>query len=379
MQAWRPSLPVSGVEGEKLGRRDPIGEIYEAAFEDDGLRRMASILVQEANAGTSCVTPVNDLRLGIGTHGLPQECGQSYVAYYAKINPCPHVVDVFDPAPALRAVRAAEMVPELVYRQSEFFVDFARRYDTFEEMGGPIPLAPGLFGDWCVHRGRHNKRFDERDRDRLEQLLPHLQRALQMRRRLGAIEGSGIGLAALDALAIGAVVCDRAGAVLFANTAAEMHARSGDGLVLGGAGHGVAAFYPSESAQLKGLIADAANGGSGGAVAITGYEGGRLFVLVAPLSQRIADEPGRVLVTMRPAGAGPTFDAVTLGRLFDLTPAEAGLALALAAGRSLAEYAAERKVSENTLRSQVAQVLRKTDTGNQRELVRLLGLLPPLR
>jgi DNA-binding CsgD family transcriptional regulator len=230
-----------------------------------------------------------------------------------------------------------------------------------------------------LHRGRHNKRFDERDRDRLEQILPHLQRALQLRRRLGTIDASGVGLAALDALAIGAVICDGAGAVLFANAAAEMHARSGDGLVLGGAGHGVAAFYPAENALLKKLIADAANGGSGGAVAITGYEGGRLFVLVAPLSRRIADEPGRVLVTMRPAAAGPTFDAATLGHLFDLTPAEARLALALLAGRSLAEYGAERKVTENTLRTQLGHVLRKTETGGQRELVRLLSLLPPLR
>ena len=334
---------------------------------------------EQAHAGSSCLTPVNDLRLGIGTYGLPQECGESYVTYYARINPCPHVVDVLDPAPALRAMRATEMVPELVYRESEFFVDFARRYDTFEEMGGPIPLAPGLFGDWCVHRGRHNKPFDERDRDRLEQLLPHLQRALQLRRRLGTLEVSSAGLAALDALAIGAVVCDGAGAVLFANTAAEMHARSGDGLVLGSSGYGVAAFYPAENARLQSLIADAGTGGPGGAVAITGYEGGRLFVLVAPLPQRMADGPGRVLVTMRPAAAGPTFDAAALGRLFGLTPAEARLALALAAGSSLAEYAAERKVSENTLRTQLSYILRKTDTGNQRELVRLLSLLPPLR
>jgi DNA-binding CsgD family transcriptional regulator len=362
-----------------MSRHDPIGELYDAAFEDDGLQRMATILVREAHAGTACVTPVNDLRLGIGTHGLPQECGESYVAYYAKINPCPHVVDAFNPAPALRAVRAAEMVPELVYRQSEFFVDFARRYDTFEEMGGPIPLAPGLFGDWCVHRGRHNKRFDERDRDRLEQLLPHLQRALQLRRRLGTIEGSRIGLAALDALAIGVVVCDGAGAILFANAAAEAHARSGDGLVLGGAGQGVAAFYPGESALLRSLIVDAACGGPGGAVAITGYERGKLFMLVAPLPARIADEPGRVLVTMRPAAAGPTFDAFTLQRLFGLTQAEARLALALLAGSSLAEFGAERHVTENTLRTQLAHVLRKTETGSQRELVRLLSLLPPLR
>jgi DNA-binding CsgD family transcriptional regulator len=102
-------------------------------------------------------------------------------------------------------------------------------------------------------------------------------------------------------------------------------------------------------------------------------------VLVAPLAERIADEPGRVLVTMRPVAADPTFDAVTLDRLFGLTPAEARLAVALAGGRSLAEYGAERKVTENTLRTQLAHVLRKTEASSQRDLVRPLSLLSPLR
>jgi DNA-binding CsgD family transcriptional regulator len=49
----------------------------------------------------------------------------------------------------------------------------------------------------------------------------------------------------------------------------------------------------------------------------------------------------------------------------------------LLAGRSLAEIGAKRKVSENTLRTQLANILRKTETANQRDLVRLLSLLPP--
>jgi DNA-binding CsgD family transcriptional regulator len=91
------------------------------------------------------------------------------------------------------------------------------------------------------------------------------------------------------------------------------------------------------------------------------------------------DRPPSALVTLRRAAASPTVTAITLGRLFGLTPAEASLALALLAGRSLAEIGAERGVTGNTLRTQLAQVLRKTGTANQRNLVRLLGLLPPMR
>jgi DNA-binding CsgD family transcriptional regulator len=57
---------------------------------------------------------------------------------------------------------------------------------------------------------------------------------------------------------------------------------------------------------------------------------------------------------------------------FGLTPAEAGLAEALAAGRSLHEYADAAHITCETARWRLKQVLAKTDTHCQAELVRLL-------
>jgi len=57
-----------------------------------------------------------------------------------------------------------------------------------------------------------------------------------------------------------------------------------------------------------------------------------------------------------------------------------GAACSCSACRPLAgQYGAERKVTENTLRTQVAHILRKTDTGSLRELVHPPSVLPPLR
>ena len=274
-----------------MSRQDPVGDIYDAAFEADGLPRMAGVLTRAAQAGTAALFIANDPSLGFGLHGLPQEGGQRYLAYYWKINPWSRAVGAFARTPRLRAMRGADIVPEPVLRQSEFYTDFARGHDTVEAIGGPVPIAPGIVGEWGVHRGQRNSHFDERDVERLRRLLPHLQRALQLRRRIGTLATSSIGFAALDALSVGAVICDAAGAILFANAAAEASAGAGDGVILGGIGRGIAARYPGESALLRRLIADAADGGAGGAVAITGRQGDRLFVLVAPLSMRFAGEP----------------------------------------------------------------------------------------
>lgn len=97
----------------------------------------------------------------------------------------------------------------------------------------------------------------------------------------------------------------------------------------------------------------------------------RAVVLVAPLPRRFIDQPWLVLVTLRPAAASPPVSDRTPAGLLGLTPAEAKLALALLAGRSLAEIGAERGVTDNTLRTQLAKVLRKTDTANQRSLVQI--------
>jgi DNA-binding CsgD family transcriptional regulator len=134
----------------------------------------------------------------------------------------------------------------------------------------------------------------------------------------------------------------------------------------------------SESRQLAALVGETAVGGSGGAMILTAEGGARLFALVTPLPSHFSGQPGRVLVVLRSEAAAPALDAATLWRLFKLTPAEARLALAIAAGHSLGQIGREHHVSENTLRTQLVSILRKTDTANQRELVRMLSLLPPI-
>ena len=65
-----------------------------------------------------------------------------------------------------------------------------------------------------------------------------------------------------------------------------------------------------------------------------------------------------------------------LTRLYGLTPAEARLAAALVAGQSLADFAAGRKITDNTARWTLKQVFAKTDTRRQAELVRRLLTSP---
>lgn len=64
-----------------------------------------------------------------------------------------------------------------------------------------------------------------------------------------------------------------------------------------------------------------------------------------------------------------------LWRVFGLSAKEADLAVSLLAGESIGDLAVRRKVSKETLRNQLAAVMRKTDTARQQELIALLTRL----
>ncbi len=65
-----------------------------------------------------------------------------------------------------------------------------------------------------------------------------------------------------------------------------------------------------------------------------------------------------------------------LAALFGLTQAESALAGGLLSGLELREIAEQSGRSIHTVRSQLATLMAKTDTGRQSELVRLLSRLP---
>ena len=62
----------------------------------------------------------------------------------------------------------------------------------------------------------------------------------------------------------------------------------------------------------------------------------------------------------------------TLRALFQLTPAEANLAIKLARGMSLAEVSAAQNISRHTARAQLKSIFSKTGVTRQAELVRLV-------
>jgi DNA-binding CsgD family transcriptional regulator len=356
---------------------DIVDRIYDAACEP-GYAGLMQTLLQDF-PGNSAVTVIADpVRGPTGeVFGLTPNVMQSYHDEYWKTDPWAAVVGWSWHRSMV--LRGTDIVSPAQLMETRYYDEFARPIRVVRLMNAMFPVKPKTPVAIAVHRELSDPEFSDEEYARLERLLPHLQRCIQFKHRFQEELDKRCGFDGLDALASGIVICDGKGHVRFANLAAEELAHAKRGLVLGKADQVIHARLPDESVKLQSLIAQAARGGSGGALTLNGSGGQRLYALVMPLSQRFCGKRGLVLVAVRAADAQASITEQLLMQLFRLTPAEARLAAALCRGGSLSDLSNRFGVAPTTLKSQLAQVLIKTGADSQRDLLRRLGLIPQLR
>jgi DNA-binding CsgD family transcriptional regulator len=268
--------------------------------------------------------------------------------------------------------------------KTEFYADFLRPQRLFHVVAGCIFRERTTSVDIAALRSKGRGPFGAAEERLLRALMPHLQRAVQIHRRLAAAELTSRALAeSMDRLSYGVLLLDERGQILLANAIARRQLASRDGLT--GERGTLGASRRSESSALRRLVADALDDaagrrpGSGGVLRITRPSGARpLSLLVAPF-KRAAPDPfgGR-----RPAAVVFVSDPDTrmeapadmLARLHGLSPAEARVAAEVLEGGSLPDVAERLGISRNTANTHLKRVFEKTGTQRQADLVRLLVL-----
>jgi DNA-binding NarL/FixJ family response regulator len=196
-------------------------------------------------------------------------------------------------------------------------------------------------------------------------------------------EASGdatLGLATLNRIPMGVVVVDAEASILFMNSLGREYLASGDGLTMSPAGL-CRASRPVETAELHRLVKLVVNAGGEAlahALAVTREEADRpLSVVIAPLPAE--HNNGRVAVLLIADPERQTLPSVdTVAKLFDLTDAEARLALALSEGQRIEDAAEKLGITLNSARTYLKRIFSKTDVTRQAELVRLILAAPTL-
>lgn len=247
---------------------------------------------------------------------------------------------------------------------------------------GAIVLREGA---WCtqiiLQRSPAHPAFTRTEVDTLDLLMPHMQRALQMRERFADLQlGQDVLAGGLDLLAMPALFFDEHSRAAHLNRRARALLAESSLLRLED-GHLVASNVEA-SRKLNYEIASAIQASRGDAaplnevVLLPRPDRLPLMLMVAPLRIGAGQAHGAALVFVFDPDDAPSLTADRVRKLFSLTDAEAGLAVALCSGRTLDDIARERAVSLNTLKTQLRSVFAKTGTNRQTELVSLLLASP---
>lgn len=276
------------------------------------------------------------------------------------------------------AVIGTEIVREEELVNSFMYNEFLRpRTGVHHLLGSVLTMHDGRVGIFGTHRPRDAKDFGRREASRLDRLLPHVRRALEVRSRLEqAGQASRSAYSVLDQLSLGVIMLGATGKILHANSAADVMLLAGDGLMRTPAG--LRAGNNEDNKRLQSLIAgfrqDTPNDRSaGGHLRIRRPSGKQAYaVMLAPAAssiRRAAKASPDILVFVSDPHEKIVSDVAVLKELFGFSQAEGRLVLALLSGISLPDIARKVGVTYNTVRTLLARAMARAEARTQLELV----------
>lgn len=361
-----------------------VGCIYEAAYDQERWLDVVKGMRDLLGGSRACIVRFNTEALDAVSTDLDPEFNSAEAM----------AVQLADPLAAVEAAlpvgtvyRRAEIAGPGFYHR-ELWRDWFKPRDMYDGLACNLLTSNGSYWLLDVHRGARQTPFDDADVSLMQKLIPHMLRAGEISRD---VEKTSALASAFSHLPFGILLVDGHRRVSQMNEAAQtMLERSDSPLRLKSGLVGVA--DPKDALELQRLVADACSlpdgalPGSGGTLltASDRQEHGstRLVLSVAPFfnarAYGLASERCAVIMIRELAPRNSNGFAEHFRTVFDLTPAEARLATALASGRSLKESALQAGITVKTARTYLERIFRKTGVGQQGQLVALLKSAQPL-
>jgi DNA-binding CsgD family transcriptional regulator len=302
----------------------------------------------------------------------------AYEEHFSKLDPVVPAITTAVPG----TVVTDSAVSGSTLERSEFYQRWARPQGLYK-----VALTKFLHdGDAlgilvCASRSTTERKTGSEASQLLQQLAPHLQRAMRVYLRIGQLSvEQHAAIEVLNLLTHALFVVDASARVKFANLAAEALLACADGI--GCDTHGLYASTTTLTSRLRALVAQAAcdklNVATGGAMLVERQSSKPAYQLqVLPLTARttwaraVSHGPAAVVLVIDPK---MPFESAggQLRALYGLTAAEARVACAVGRGESVRAVAEEFGVLPSTARTHLHHVFQKTGAGTQAALVRMV-------
>lgn len=352
--------------------------LYLGATADSELYRALGMLSERFHCRATALLSLNSSNpaadVAISTGAFDEAARRRYAADFAALDPAPAA---FARLSMGRASTTDRILSGHIHRKSPFLHEFFRPLGLTETLGGRLRTDTGRFELIGLQRGDDRARFDDAEIADLERVMPHISRALQIRRAFRGLQDKLLGLeAAVERLPAGVALLDGKSSALFVNHAMAAIASCDDGLVLDRKGSPIATASDARRRMAE-LVNDVTKGGAGGVFRVPRPSGLPSYAaLVAPWPEsglpRAREGTRGVLVIIHDPAASQTLAPPdVLQAALGLPKGAAQLVAAMVADYDLKRFAEREGITIHTARFHLRTALQRTGTRNQADLVRL--------
>lgn len=346
-----------------------IGKLYQAALDDSAWAVLCNDIAQAFGAIGSgvVVLPPASSKQFLGRSSIFSDAIiASYEQYYWQHDIWAERASHLGIA---QVFSTADIIADRDFERTEFYADYCRPMALYYAIGSVFPIADGQMGLLGIQRVRSQHAYCAQDKAATEAMLPHLQRALQIRHHLaGSSATASAGMQALEALGTAVLLIDARLEIHFANRTA----RSLLGADIAASLHGSCSSALAQAVRAA-TAQTPATAPPSHCVRLQRKGAAPLILTVAPYQPPAGAgtaRPCALVIARNPQAAAPSAQA--LQQLFGLTPSESQLCQDLARGLSLDAIAAAGGISIHTVKSHLQHVFSKTDTSRQGELIALM-------
>ena len=357
--------------------------IHDAVLVPDGWARALPLIAAAVGSEQGCLlirTPAMGAAGFVTSFGISQQQMACFASAFASAPP--PLAAVLEALPSGSVVVSAATEPDSAFARSTFYNEGVRPSGGFYGMMVSPLRTPQQQVHMGVGRLLGRENYDAEDVATMQVLVPHLVTAMHVGRRLAMAElRAASSAAAFDRVDAGIILLDVAGGVMFANWPAEKLLAEPDGLRIDA--DGLSAADPAAARALKQMMLGSVAGFSialGGCEPIAVRREGRAPLRVVAVPLRAVGFAATWFGPVRPATMVLITDPEREGaernkrlRLrFELTAAEADVALQIAEGGGRQAAAARLGVAVSTVRAHLSRIFEKTGVHRQAELVRLV-------
>jgi len=286
-------------------------------------------------------------------------------------------------------VSTADLVPYDEFRRGRFYREWARPHGWVDIASAVIEKSATSCTFLGVARSEASGPVDDEMRRRMALIIPHIRRALLIGKTVRHKETEATCFAdILDGLSAGMILVDATGRIVHANAAGNAMLDAADFLRKTACGRLAAGDAPVNAALRELLLAadagDAAVGVKGIALPLTAHNGERYVAHVLPLTSGVRRDAGLAYnavaaLFVRKAALEAFTPSEVIGEMYQLTPTELRVLLAIVDVGGVPEVAASLGVAATTIKTHLSRLFEKTGASRQADLVKLVaGFSTPL-